>query len=94
MAAERVEPKELDAFSGKITRKLENTLGLFLAINGFAEAGIDAHSTVRPVMILMDGSDLMAVLEGRVDLLELLLRKRRHAAETGRIFLPIHQILS
>ena len=45
-------------------------------------------------MILMDGSDLMAVLEGRVDLLQLLLRKRRYAAETGRIFLPIHQVLS
>jgi hypothetical protein len=91
---ERVEPKELDVFSGKIVRKLENTLGLFLAINGFSEAGVDAHSTVRPVMILMDGSDLMAVLEGRIDLLELLLRKRRHAAETGRVFLPIHQVLS
>src|SRR4051794_10926204 len=88
-----VEPKELDAFAGKIARKLENTLGLFLAINGFSEAGVEAHSTVRPVMILMDGSDLMAVLEGRLDLLQLLLRKRRHAAETGKIFLPIHQVL-
>jgi hypothetical protein len=39
---EVVEPKELDAFSAKVTRKLENTLGLFLSINGFAEAGIAA----------------------------------------------------
>lgn len=86
--------KDLDAFEGKISRKLENTLGLFLAVNGFVDSAVEAHSTVRPVMILMDGSDLMAVLEGRIDLLELLLRKRRHAAETGRIFLPIHQVLA
>jgi hypothetical protein len=45
-------------------------------------------------MILMDGSDLMAVLEGRVDLQQLLLRKRRHAAQTGEIYLPITAILA
>jgi len=44
-------------------------------------------------MILMDGSDLMAVLEGRIDLLQLLLRKRRYAAQTGNIFLGIHEIM-
>jgi hypothetical protein len=83
----------LDGFKGKITRKLDNTLGLFLSINGFQRSAVDLHSTIRPVMILMDGSDLWAVLEGRVDLLQLLLRKRRHAALRGEIFLPIHQIL-
>jgi hypothetical protein len=83
----------LDGFKGKITRKLDNTLGLFLSINGFQRNAVDLHSTIRPVMILMDGSDLWAVLEGRVDLLQLLLRKRRHAALKGEIFLPIHQIL-
>ena len=46
-----------------------------------------------PVMILMEGSDLMAVLEGRVDLIQLLLRKRRHAAQTGEILLSIHRVL-
>jgi hypothetical protein len=37
--------------------------------------------------------DLMAVLEGRIDLVQLLLRKRRKAAETGNIYLRIHEIL-
>ena len=31
----------------------------------------------------MDGSDLMVVLEGALRMDEVLLRKRRHAAETG-----------
>lgn len=85
--------QDLDAFSGKIARKLDNTLGLFLSITGFSEHAIIAHSTGRKMMILMDGSDLMAVLENRIDLVELLLLKRRHAAQTGNIFLKAQDIL-
>jgi hypothetical protein len=44
-------------------------------------------------MLLMDGSDLMAVLEGRIDLIELLYRKKRFAAQTGNIYLRIHEIM-
>jgi len=84
----------LDSFSGKINRRLENTLGLFISINGFSEDAIKAHSTGRRLMILMDGSDLMAILEGRIDLIQLLLRKRRHASQTGNIYLKIHEVLS
>jgi len=91
---EVVSTKDLDAFSGKLTRKLENTLGLFLAINGFSDDSVKAHSTGRRLMILVDGSDLMAVLEGRIDLIQLLLRKRRHASQTGNIYLKIHEIMS
>jgi len=85
--------KELDGFSGKLTRKLENTLGLFISINGFSEDAVKAHSSGRRLMILMDGSDIMAVIEGRIDLIELLLRKRRHASQTGNIYLKIHEII-
>lgn len=91
---EQAAPKDLSVFKFKVETKLENTLGLFLSINGFSEAAVDMHERARPSMILADGSDLMAVLEGRIDLLELLLRKRRHAAQTGGIFLPVHRILS
>ncbi len=86
--------EELDAFAGKISRKLDNTLGLFLSINGYLPNAVGLHTATRPVMILMDGSDLMAVLEGRIDLGALLLRKRRHAAQTGELFLPIHRVFS
>ena len=85
--------KEMDGFSGKLIRKLENTLGLFLSINGFSEDAVKTHSTGRRLMLLMDGSDLMAVIEGRIDLIELLLRKRRHASQTGNIYMKIHEIM-
>jgi hypothetical protein len=84
---------ELDTLAGKLSRKLDNTLGLFLSISGYSEDGVKAHSSGRRLMLLMDGSDLMAILEGRIDLIQLLLRKRREASQTGNIYLRIHEIL-
>lgn len=84
---------DLDSLGAKLSRKLDNTLGLYLSINGYSEDGIKAHSSGRRLVILMDGSDLMAVLEGRIDLIQLLLRKRRHAAQTGNIYLRLHELL-
>lgn len=90
---EPVAAKDLDGMAGKLSRKLENTLGLFLSVNGYSEDAVKVHSSGRRLVILMDGSDLMAVLEGRIDLVQLLLRKRRKASETGNIYLKIHEIL-
>ena len=66
---------DLDSFSAKVRRKLENTLGVFLAINSFSPDGVAAHLSGGAVVILMDGADLMAVLEERIDFVTLLLRK-------------------
>ena len=85
--------EDLDAFKGKVDRKLENTLGLFVSIAGFSPTAVEKHRAARPAMFLMDGLDLMAVLEGRIDLVELLRRKRRHASQTGEPLLPVSKIL-
>ncbi len=87
-----VNVQDLDGFSSKVKRKLDNTLGVFLSMEGFSQDGVAAHSAGRPVVILMDGSDLMAVLEERIDFVTLLQRKKRHAAQTGNIFLRVHEI--
>ncbi|MCP5407868.1 MAG: restriction endonuclease [Chromatiaceae bacterium] len=89
---ELVGVQDLDGFASKVRRKLDNTLGLFLSMNGFSPDGIAAHSTGRPSVILMDGADLMAVLEERIDFVTLLVRKKKHAAQTGNIFLHVHEI--
>lgn len=90
---EPVRVQELDAFSSKVERKLENTLGLFLSMNSFSPDAVETHSRGTPNAVLMDGADLLAVLEQRIDFVSLLVRKKRHAAQTGKIFLPIHEIL-
>lgn len=57
---------DLDFFSGKISRKLDNTLGLFLSISGFSEDAVRIHSSGRSTILLMDGMDLMAILENQI----------------------------
>jgi hypothetical protein len=83
----------LDVFAAKVDRKSENTLGLFVAISGFSDTGVETHSEPRSQLILMDGADLYAVLDDRIDLRDLLRRKRRHAAMTGDIRLTAVEIL-
>jgi hypothetical protein len=74
---EMVAAEDLDSLAGKLGRKLDNTLGLFLSINGFSQDGVAAYSSGRKVMILMDGADLIAVLEGRIDFVDLELPRFR-----------------
>jgi hypothetical protein len=70
----------LDSFSKKVERKLENTLGLFIALEGYTEEGLAAFRGGRPAVILMDGEDLALVLQGLIDFRELLKQKIRHAS--------------
>ena len=83
---------QLDVFQAKLKRKLENTLGLFISISGFVDAGVCAYSNQGSRMILMDGADLMAVLESRIALDRLLLLKRRRAAQKGEIYVPFRRL--
>jgi hypothetical protein len=94
----RKEGARLDAinvFTKKVDKSLRNTLGLFLSIEGFSDDSIEHLALQENVpLILMDGMDLLAVLEGRLDLVELLNRKKRHANDTGNVYLRVNDILS
>lgn len=91
---ELVNKADLAVFSEKVKTKLENTLGVFLSINGFSQDGVSAHQAGGASILLMDGGDLMAVLEGRIDFTSLLLRKKRYAAQTGQIYLTYYQMVA
>jgi hypothetical protein len=86
-------PSDLDVFAGKVGRKLDNTLGLFVSVNGFQPTAIALQSQKRSMMLLMDGGDLAAVLEARISLPELLTRKRQHAARTGEVMISAYSII-
>lgn len=87
-----VSAADLDVFSQKVDRKLKNTLGLLVSINGFQNEGIESHSYGIKRILLMDGMHLTSILEGRIRLDEILLRMRRHASETGQLYLPAGQV--
>lgn len=77
---------DLYTFGGKIQWKLKNTLGLFVSLGPYSSECTETGSSVLKSMILMDGMDLMQVLEGRVRLNDMILIKRRHASQTGDIY--------
>ena len=73
---------DLKVFDGSVESSLDNTLGLFLSINGFSDEAIEGYLLGRrPRLILMDGADLYLVLDGRIDLGDLLGRKKDIAVQ-------------
>jgi len=85
---------KLDQFRGKVDDKADATFGLFIAYEGFQSTAVAKHSGRRSPLLLMDGGDLLAVLEQRIDLGDLLRAKRRHASMTGGIYRTAAQVLS
>ena len=83
---EKIGAREIRSFKEQIESKLDNTLGLFISVLGFTNEGISAVQRTRPNLILMDGQELIPVLDYITDLRELLHRKIRHAAQTGEIY--------
>lgn len=87
-----IERGELDKFGSILERKAKYTLGLMISVNGFSRGAVEMHR--RPAtFLMMDGSDLMAVLDDRVRLDDLLRRKKRHASETGEPFFAASRML-
>lgn len=84
----------LDEFHAKVERRADVTQGLFVAVEGFEPTAVDLHSRRGSHILLMDGGDLYAVLDDRIDLRDLLRRKLRHAAMTGEILYTAGQLLS
>lgn len=86
--------EDLSAFAGKVRRKLDNTLGLFLSISGFQPNAIELSGDGgRRMLLLAEGYDLAMVLDGRIRFDELLRRKKQHAARTGQILLRAVDII-
>lgn len=87
-----MEREHLDVFATKVRRKGKNALGLYLSINGFTKGALDVYSDSTP-FITMDGGDIMAVLDERVRLDDMLRLKKRHMNETGSCYFPASAML-
>lgn len=91
---EQSDPDQVRAFEAKVSAKAHRTGGVLLSMSGFTSGAIEVLRGKGTRLLLMDGGDLMTVLDGRIDLPELLLRKRRYAAETGHPFLSAIAMLT
>lgn len=79
------DPDDIRSFRGKVEEKLDNTLGLYISMNGFTDEAIKRAAVPPAKVILLDGQDLILAIQGHVDLLEMLRKKIRRAAETGEV---------
>lgn len=79
----QVDRNDLADFCHKVDSKTKLTVGLLVTIEGVTT---EAISPFFKSIIIMDSTDLVAVLDGRVTLTDLLYKKRRRAAETGNIY--------
>lgn len=85
---------DLRDLDGAVGSSLDNTLGLFISINGFSPDAIESYSQGnRPRLICMDGGDMMAVLENRIELPDLLQRKNDFAVQRRRVLVLAREIL-
>jgi len=81
------------ALSGKVSGKALWSRGLFISYAGFTRDGLEAFARGKPTNIIcMDGLDLHHVLDGNLDLGEVIRRKARRAAETNAAFVPVREL--
>jgi hypothetical protein len=82
---------EIGAFQRKVKTKLESTRGLFISISGFRDEVINQFNGSNNIIMLC-GLDLTYLLEGRIDLNELLNVKIDKAAQYGICYYPSYKI--
>ncbi len=77
----------LGAFRDTVSAKSSITRGVFISVNGITEDAKDAITRGQAAnFFVVDGYDLTLVMEGQVDLPDLLRWKLRRLAEEGHVF--------
>jgi restriction endonuclease Mrr len=78
--------QEIAGFKHKVDGKLESTRGVFISVTGYRPAVIEQFNGRGSNIILLDGSHLIHVLEGRMDLREMLKLVIEKAAQEGVVY--------
>lgn len=85
---------ELESLKSRVVKKFEGTRGLFVSMAPFRDQVIsDFTSGTRSNILLMDGYDLVLILEGRISLSEALDVKIEKAAQEGTVFFSLRNLL-
>jgi hypothetical protein len=86
---------DLGVLKVKVDKKITSTRGLFVSMPGYRpEVLVEFTRGVSSNIVLMDGQDLVLILEGQVSLTDALDLKIQKAAQEGIIFFPLSQRFS
>jgi hypothetical protein len=84
---------DLYVFREKVEGKSKFTRGVFLSINGVSKDAADAITRGKqPNFFIIDGYDIMILLEDNMDLQTFLRRRQRLLAEEGRVCVPFGEL--
>ena len=85
---------DLLVLNGKVGGKATWSRGIFISYSGFTPEGLEAFSKGRPTnLIAVTGQDLYFILEGGMPLDQMIRLKSRLAAEEGRVYVSVQELL-
>jgi hypothetical protein len=86
---------DLLVLNGKVDGKATWSRGIFISYSGFTQEGLEAFSKGRPTnLIVVTGQDLYFILEGGMPLEQMIHLKSRLAAEEGRAYVSVQELIS
>jgi len=86
---------DLLVLNGKVDGKATWSRGIFISYSGFTQEGLESFSKGRPTnLIAVTGQDLYFILEGGMPLDQMIHLKSRLAAEEGRAYVSVQELLS
>lgn len=88
-ANSKTDPQDIEIFMGKVTRKADNTMGIFVSMAGYNEKAIDEASRDKTPLLLLDHSHIYGLVLSNIMSLDNVIRRvKRHASQTGEAYLP------
>jgi len=92
--AEPIGQADLLVFWGKVGGKAQWSRGVHMSLSGYSSQGLDAFARGKQTnFICFDGLDLHSVLQGKVDLRDLIISKTRIAAESNAAFTSVRDLI-
>jgi len=88
----QVNAETLRGFDSKVRDKADWSRGLFVSQTGFTDVGLEAFGRGKRI-VCMDGLDIADILQGMTTLNNALVLKVRNAAETGRPFVRVRDLV-
>jgi len=79
--------QDIDVFKSKIESKADNTMGIMVSMSGYSSTAIKEASGRKTTLLLFDYQHLFHFLTGTMKFDEIILRVRRHAAQTGEAYI-------
>ncbi len=83
--------QEIGGFKTKVDSKLESTRGIFVSVQGIRPEMVARFQGSGCNIIFWDGTDLIEILEGRVELRDAMRFKIEKAAQEGKAFVSLRE---